>query len=82
MSFMCFDRGFRGWIEIKYCHTTLYTSECDVYIINIEKGKEKHVSDHSTIYGNGDALIWSLIGFNGHLVEKIGTAPKQNLTES
>ncbi len=38
---------FRGWIEIKYCHTTLNTSECDVYVINIEKSMEKHVSDHS-----------------------------------
>ncbi len=34
------------------------------------------------IYGNEDALIWSLIGFNGHLVEKLGTAPKLNLSES
>ncbi len=41
---------FRGWIEIKYCHTPLNTSECDVYIINIEKSKEKHVSDHSKPY--------------------------------
>ncbi len=35
-----------------------------------------------TIYGNGAALIWLLMGFDGHLVEKLGTSPKQNLTES
>ncbi len=35
-----------------------------------------------TIYGSGDALIWSLMEFDGHLVEKLGTTPKQNLTES
>ncbi len=35
-----------------------------------------------TINENGATLIWSLKGFDGHLVEKIGTAPKQNLTES
>ncbi len=35
-----------------------------------------------TINGSGDALIWSLIGFDGHLVEKLGTAPKLNLTQS
>ncbi len=33
--------------KTKYCHTTLNTSECDVYVINIEKSKEKRVSDHS-----------------------------------
>ncbi len=27
-------------------------------------------------------FIWSLMGFDGHLVEKLGTAPKQNLTEA
>ncbi len=35
-----------------------------------------------TIYGNGDALIWLLMEFDAHLVEKLGTTPKQNLTES
>ncbi len=35
-----------------------------------------------TIYGNGAALIWLLMGFDAHLVEKLGTTPKQNLTES
>ncbi len=35
-----------------------------------------------TIYGSGGALIWLLMGFDGHLVEKLGTAPKQNFTES
>ncbi len=35
-----------------------------------------------TIYGNGAALIWLLMGFDGHLVEKLGTTPKQNFTES
>ncbi len=35
-----------------------------------------------TIYGNGAAPIWLLMGFDGHLVEKLGTTPKQNLTES
>ncbi len=35
-----------------------------------------------TIYGNGAALIWLLMGFDGHLVEKLDTTPKQNLTES
>ncbi len=34
-----------------------------------------------TIYGNGAALIWLLMGFDGHLVEKLGTSPKQNFTE-
>ncbi len=28
-------------------NNALNTSECDVYVINIEKGMEKHVSDHS-----------------------------------
>ncbi len=32
-----------------------------------------------TIYGNGAALIWSVMGFDGHLCL---TTPKQNLTES
>ncbi len=35
-----------------------------------------------TIYGSGGALIWLLMGFDGHLVEKLGTAPKQNFTEN
>ncbi len=35
-----------------------------------------------TIYGNGATLIWLLMGFDGHLVEKLGTTPKQSLTES
>ncbi len=35
-----------------------------------------------TIYGNGASLIWLLMGFDGHLVEKLGTTPKQNFTES
>ncbi len=30
-----------------------------------------------TIYGNGAALIWLLMGFDGHLVEKLGTTSKQ-----
>ncbi len=34
-----------------------------------------------TIYGNGAALIWSLMGFDCHLVEKLGSTPKRNLTE-
>ncbi len=29
-----------------------------------------------TIYGNGASLIWSLMGFDGPLVEKLGTTPK------
>ncbi len=24
-----------------------------------------------SVYGSGDALIWSLMGFDGHLVEKL-----------
>ncbi len=35
-----------------------------------------------TIYGNGAALICLLMGFDGHLVEKLGTMHKQNLTEA
>ncbi len=35
-----------------------------------------------TIYGNRAALIWLIMGFDGHRVEKLGTAPKQNFTES
>ncbi len=35
-----------------------------------------------TINGNGAALIWLLMGFVGHLVEKLCIVPKQNLTES
>ncbi len=35
-----------------------------------------------TIYGNGATLIWLLMGFDGYLVEKLGTTPKQSLTES
>ncbi len=34
-----------------------------------------------TIYGNGAALIRLLMVFDGHLVEKLGTTLKQNLTE-
>ncbi len=30
-----------------------------------------------TIYGNGAALIWLLMGFDGHLVEKLGTSPNK-----
>ncbi len=59
---------------------TLNTSECDAYIINIEISKEKHVSDHSTHTWRRPYMVTN--GFNGQLVEKIGTAPKQNLTES
>ncbi len=29
-----------------------------------------------TINGKGAALIWILMGFDGHLVEKLGTTPK------
>ncbi len=29
-----------------------------------------------TINGKGAALIWLLLGFDGHLVEKLGTTPK------
>ncbi len=35
-----------------------------------------------TIYENRAALIWLPIGFDGHRVEKLGTMPKQNFTES
>ncbi len=35
-----------------------------------------------TIHGNGAALIWLLMGFDGHLEEKLGTTSKQNFTES
>ncbi len=69
---------FRGWIEIKYCHTNLNT---DVYVIKIEKNM-KNVSDHSNINGNGGILVCLLMGFDGHLVEKLGTTPKQNLTKT
>ncbi len=35
-----------------------------------------------TIYGKGATLICLLMGFDGFLVEKLGTTPKQSLTES
>ncbi len=35
-----------------------------------------------TISGNGAALIWLPMGFDGHLVGKLGTTSKQILTES
>ncbi len=34
------------------------------------------------INGNGAALKWLPMGFDGHLVEKLGTTPKLNFTES
>ncbi len=44
MSFMCFLE-----VELKLNNAILplilNTSECDVYSINIEKSKKKHVSD-------------------------------------
>ncbi len=30
-----------------------------------------------TIIGNGAALKWLAMGFDGHLEEKLGTTPKQ-----
>ncbi len=51
-----------------------------VYLINIEKSMENMFQ--ITIYENCGALIWLLMGFDGHLVETLGTTPKQNLTES
>ncbi len=42
-------------------------------LINIEKSKENMFQITQTVNRNGATLIWLPTGFDGHLVEKLGT---------